>query len=244
MISENEAGSKNKGENFRKYLLYALGEIILVVIGILIAVRINDWNNTIQHNKEEIRILSGLKNDVTNDTIQLAENIRASHLRISKMDSVYIALLHPNEYSSGEFLQHAYVLAGSNEFNVNSGTFDESLAASTLKYIRNEQLRQHIFEYYRKAKINTIDNYATRQKYDVVFPTMFKTLSVSKDFMENFIGKETVFPAIDIESLSANSEFLAAVNQRYASEKNQINYWTYFKRTSQKLLEELEAELE
>ncbi|MFT7186735.1 MAG: hypothetical protein ACI84K_002139 [Pseudohongiellaceae bacterium] len=29
---------------FRKYLLYALGEILLIVIGILIALQINNWN--------------------------------------------------------------------------------------------------------------------------------------------------------------------------------------------------------
>ena len=31
--------------NFKKYLVYAIGEIILVVIGILIALQINNWNN-------------------------------------------------------------------------------------------------------------------------------------------------------------------------------------------------------
>ena len=32
-------------DNFRKYLLYAIGEILLVVIGILIALLINNWND-------------------------------------------------------------------------------------------------------------------------------------------------------------------------------------------------------
>jgi len=33
------------GGNFRKYALYALGEIFIVVLGILIALSINNWNN-------------------------------------------------------------------------------------------------------------------------------------------------------------------------------------------------------
>jgi len=38
---------------FSKYLIYAVGEIILVVIGILIALQINTWNeNRIQRKKE------------------------------------------------------------------------------------------------------------------------------------------------------------------------------------------------
>ena len=34
---------------FRKYLLYAIGEILLVVIGILIALQINNWNEEKKH---------------------------------------------------------------------------------------------------------------------------------------------------------------------------------------------------
>jgi hypothetical protein len=45
---------------FSKYLLYAIGEIILVVIGILIALQINNWNGEQKIEKEEISILSNL----------------------------------------------------------------------------------------------------------------------------------------------------------------------------------------
>lgn len=49
------------GENkFSKYLIYALGEIILVVIGILIALQINDWNENRKNSNEEAAILESL----------------------------------------------------------------------------------------------------------------------------------------------------------------------------------------
>ena len=52
---------------FSKYLLYAIGEIILVVIGILLALQINTWNNNkIEKRKEHISLLQlkeGLKTD-------------------------------------------------------------------------------------------------------------------------------------------------------------------------------------
>ena len=41
-------------DKFSKYLLYAIGEIIPVVIGILIALQINNSNNTRIENKKEI----------------------------------------------------------------------------------------------------------------------------------------------------------------------------------------------
>jgi len=43
-----------------KYLKYAIGEIILVVIGILIALQINNWNENRKANIEEQRILETL----------------------------------------------------------------------------------------------------------------------------------------------------------------------------------------
>ena len=43
-----------------KYLKYAIGEIALVVIGILIALQINNWNETQKQNREEISILKNL----------------------------------------------------------------------------------------------------------------------------------------------------------------------------------------
>jgi hypothetical protein len=45
---------------FSKYLIYAIGEIILVVIGILIALQINNWNEEQKIEKEEISILNNL----------------------------------------------------------------------------------------------------------------------------------------------------------------------------------------
>ena len=51
MLTENK---------FSKYLIYAIGEIVLVVIGILIALQINNWNAERKVEKEEIGILNNL----------------------------------------------------------------------------------------------------------------------------------------------------------------------------------------
>jgi hypothetical protein len=52
--------SENK---FSKYLIYAIGEIFLVVIGILIALQINNWNQQRIQNKNEQLALKNLKQD-------------------------------------------------------------------------------------------------------------------------------------------------------------------------------------
>ncbi len=60
MIKENKVS---------KYLLYAIGEIILVVIGILIAVSINNWKQSIDLNKVEQNLYSDLIQELQTDLV-------------------------------------------------------------------------------------------------------------------------------------------------------------------------------
>ena len=50
--------SKNK---FSSYLIYAIGEIVLVVIGILIALQINNWNEYKKKEQYELSLLKEIK---------------------------------------------------------------------------------------------------------------------------------------------------------------------------------------
>jgi len=58
--------SLEKG-SLQKYILYAIGEIILVVVGILIALSINNWNNNKFLKQTELKIYKNLKNQITKD---------------------------------------------------------------------------------------------------------------------------------------------------------------------------------
>lgn len=59
----------------KKYVLYAIGEIILVVIGILIALSLNNWKDaTVQH-KEELQTLRQIREEFSANLAQLDEKI-------------------------------------------------------------------------------------------------------------------------------------------------------------------------
>ena len=55
-----------------KYARYAIGEIVLVVIGILIALQINNWNNSNQKNDLKSVYLQRLINDIKKDTSNIS----------------------------------------------------------------------------------------------------------------------------------------------------------------------------
>lgn len=67
----------------RKYLLYAIGELLLVVAGILIALSINNWNNNIIKRHDEVHIYENIKNQFLADKNEI--------LRTSHYNQIYLA---------------------------------------------------------------------------------------------------------------------------------------------------------
>lgn len=56
-----------------QYLKYALGEILLVVVGILIALQINNWNQSVKDKKSLNEYLIKIKSHTWDDIEQLEE---------------------------------------------------------------------------------------------------------------------------------------------------------------------------
>ena len=75
-----------------KYFKYAIGEIILVVIGILIALQINNWNESNKKNKLKTSYITSLIDDYTKDTIQLNNSINFNKLALQETDSISTSL--------------------------------------------------------------------------------------------------------------------------------------------------------
>ena len=51
-------------ENLKRYLIYAIGEIILVMVGILLALQINNWNENRKERVIERKILTDLREEI------------------------------------------------------------------------------------------------------------------------------------------------------------------------------------
>ena len=60
---------------FSKYLLYAIGEIALVMIGILLALQVNNWNS----NNQESKTLNGYLNNIVKNIKTDQENLNVIH---------------------------------------------------------------------------------------------------------------------------------------------------------------------
>jgi hypothetical protein len=71
-----------------KYFKYAIGEIVLVVIGILIAVQVNSWYSKIKEDRLKHVYIENLINDLTKDTIQLNARVKVNVSYLKHIDSI------------------------------------------------------------------------------------------------------------------------------------------------------------
>ncbi|MBO6881439.1 DUF6090 family protein [Winogradskyella sp.] len=139
----------------KKYLLYAIGEIILVVIGILIALQINNWNENRKSAKQENLYLKRLLSENKEDVNTFKSNIADLEKGIETIENLSFALNSVN--SSDEKL----VLAANDFFGYGSiypiftsstSTFDDLSSTGNLKDIRNSNLRDELVKHYAKHK--------------------------------------------------------------------------------------------
>ena len=80
----------------RKYFLYAIAEIALVVIGILIALSINNWNDIKKQHRTDIEFLNNLKDEMILDTMAMSFQIK-SYNDLNKNTSIALTLIDTSE---------------------------------------------------------------------------------------------------------------------------------------------------
>lgn len=134
--------------NFKKYLIYAIGEIILVVIGILIALQVNNWNQNRLERILEEKILLEIANNLKDDIVDVDDEIESFKIVI-KTDSILIQHFqskYPFNDSIGAFI-HVFQMSphltiGKNGYNL--------LESKGIELLSNDSLRIQITDLYER----------------------------------------------------------------------------------------------
>lgn len=133
----------------RKYLLYAIGEIILVVIGILIALQINNWNETRKLNKEEHEFLISLKKDFIENKRRLEETLYREQRVIRLSRSLLRAIqledntVHPDSVAE-------WVCSGAKSWwrtEFVTGTYNAFESSGKIGILKNDDLKKLLAEF-------------------------------------------------------------------------------------------------
>jgi len=131
----------NEGKTV-KYFKYAIGEIVLVMIGILLALQVNNWNQDRQQRQKEKKILIELKRDlVSNDSI-LQKHIEMQQIIANEITSLIAHLKSKEPFNDtiAMYLSHAYFVE---RIQFTSSAY-ESLKSIGIDIISSDNLRIEI----------------------------------------------------------------------------------------------------
>jgi hypothetical protein len=150
-----------------KYLKYAIGEIVLVMIGILLALQVNNWNtNRAKKQKEQI-LLSALNKEFKANKAQL-DTVMFHHRRTMKSNTYLLSRLPIKDLKKENIDSLAYHLWNHTAywtFNPSSGVTSSIMNSSSINIISNNELRQLLVGWndllldYQEEEINARDNY-------------------------------------------------------------------------------------
>ncbi len=149
LMSENKTG---------RYFKYAIGEIILVVIGILIALQINNWNLDQQDRKVEKDNLLALMQEYSQNKAALQEVIRINDENIvwaEKLVQSYNAKVLDTLTGKTMAQFSSKTLGTEINFSPENGVLTEILSSGQLKLILNSELKHKLAGF--NSKVDAIE---------------------------------------------------------------------------------------
>lgn len=137
---------------FSKYILYAVGEIVLVMIGILLAFQVNNWQDRRTRAKKEMSYLKDIKVNLEDDLKSIDSVVEFNDLKIDLTDSTFYALeqsSNPKIYMP-TIVKYMYTLTMYEVFEPNRIAFENMVASENVDLITNTNLRSRLTQYYKR----------------------------------------------------------------------------------------------
>ncbi len=138
---------------FFKYLKYAVGEIVLVVLGILIALYINNWNQGRIAQSNTRNYHERLTEDLRTEEIILKERIHYYRLVQEYAKQTAHALINHPDSLGENFILNAYQASQQWIYTDVRDTYDELISTGNIKLIPNQDLRKRIGLYYDETDV-------------------------------------------------------------------------------------------
>jgi hypothetical protein len=204
------------------YLKYAIGEILLVVIGILIALQINNWNELRKQRLEELETLKNIKSDFTNAIFEFEEN-NAFRERIISATKILYGIMHTkqNNYSKKQLDSILSELLINPTYNGQSETLNILFNSGKINIISNDSIKNALVIWPQQVEDMTEDEiYSSNIIYNDLYPILKRyvplldiTNSIQYKFkLLNYSGQSAF--SSDYESLLNDREFESTLATR------------------------------
>jgi hypothetical protein len=207
-----------------KYLKYAIGEIVLVVIGILIALSINNWNDENTNHKKEINYLKSLRNEMQSNLKEL-NNEEKRILDVIKHKEALINIMNSNEAIDSISDKTIYELYQASFnipilTNIETGAVNEIISSGGLQYIENDSIRKLVASWETKGNYIRWQENNINETFINIYDLMFRQKLVNTKY---FYSHSETFP----ENIDAPSKAYSLKNILLSEEFENLSFLHY-----------------
>ena len=243
-----------------KYARYAIGEIVLVVIGILIALQLNTMKENHIEQKQERVYLNNIKRDLQNQLTKIDAQIEYEK-SVVEVAKPILKLYQANKKFTidSSFTASIGIMTGRMTFVKVDPTYTELLSSGHIDILSNNEFKNSLITYYQDLeRVEQITNKNNNLFTDAVYMNNIINLSeiqLSREFVfddklsakiqrQDIINiNETRLKEITKSQLDIPENELImvnAINFRYFVSEIHINFMTAQKESTQKLIEKLD----
>ena len=208
-----------------KYLKYAIGEIVLVVIGILIALQINNWNQNRIQEKETKTLLSNLKLDVEEDIKSLENQLNLLRLRRDWADFILKSIDSQKVTDSSTFILSMSRVGFIFNYSQTFPTYTEIVSSGKLSYIKSEKLKNALAKYQTQVD----NNRQIESSYNNILKET-ERLSIGHlsgiPLATSLVEQTTSFPGVsfNLKTIAEDTEFYKSIKHISYQTSSNIDY--------------------
>ena len=209
-----------KHSKMPKYFKYAVGEIMLVMVGILLALQVNDWNERRKQKAQEIEILKGFKNTMNKYLVRLNRSMVRYDASINSIN-LLIDYMETDLPYRDSLSMHFGNITADRTIRIDGSVF-EALKSKGFELISNDSLKQNIINFYSfgnvdlkesSSRYSRILENASRDIYSRHFDALWEPVSRTKrdQYLEDSYKNpkdltNSMIPR-DYDALKADHEF-------------------------------------
>lgn len=217
-------------------MLYAIGEIVLVVIGILIALQINNWNENRKDSILELEILTNLNDDIAFNILSINRVYSSDSLFAPSNRILLGILMDPRSVYDDSLQSHFGLISRYDIFSPRKMAY-EALKAKGLEIIKNDSLRSQIIELYDETYL--LNAHMLELKKDIHINSI--TIFNKRLFTLEKVGLKV---PDDFETLKSDKEFINSLSYIAAESANFLEYYIMIRNKTKLVGEKIGNEIE
>ncbi len=206
LLMENKTG---------KYFKYAIGEIVLVMIGILLALQVNNWNNERKDRVREVKYLQNIKQDLEKDLNSLAFQI---NFRREKYKTTNKLIAQINGAPITDITELTYNVVNTlmeEKFTPNNTTYTELSNSGNLNLISNDSIKKFLLDLEELYKRNDFSiEHETFDYREYISKPLLKYINTNK-LWPVYLGDKTIedqnITMEDFNELLKNKEYFNGI---------------------------------